>query len=141
MNFYILNTEEIEYDKSSLKNLIKITYPDIRNTIITLRKNVVDGRLKKDIEKAGSNKLHEEILNAIKSGDPEQVRKILKSNTVFYPDLYKFLYEELMTEEDVFKKDAEAMLLLCEHCYRDSIVDIKEINFIHMIFKFIETED
>jgi hypothetical protein len=94
--------------------------------------------LSNNIKISSYNEIYEEILSAMKTGNPESVRKLLKSNTVDYTSLYKFLYEKLMvTDEDVFKNDAGAILLIGEHSYRDAIVSIKEINFMHMYFDML----
>lgn len=136
---YILNNENIKFNKKSLIQLVKKCYPDIRSTIISLRQNVVDGKLSDNIIISSSDTLFADILSAIKSGDPEQVRKKLKSNTIFYPQLYEYLYKQIMeSENSVFKNDAEAILLIGEHHYRDSMVAIKEINLLHMVFKLIK---
>lgn len=135
---YILNNEGVKYDKKSLVQLVKKTYPDIRNTIISLRQNVMNGKLSDNIIISSSDTLFATILSAMKSGDPEQVRKKLKSNTIFYPQLYEYLYKQIMENDNVFKNDAEAILLIGEHHYRDTMVAIKEINFIHMVFQMLK---
>lgn len=135
----ILKNEEVVYKKTTLLDIVKKSYPDIRNTIITIRANVIDGKLKEKVEFSGADKTFEEVLKSMQSGDPEQVRKVLKSNTIFYPQLYEFLYTNLMTEDKVFKDDAEALLLIGEHAYRDNVSSIKEINFMHMIFKMLKS--
>lgn len=132
---FILNNENVKFKKSSIVNIIKKCYPDIRNIIISLRKNVIDGKLKEKIEVSNNDKIFEEIYSAMKMGDPEEVRKILKSSTIFYPQLYEFFYNKIMDEDDAFKNDAEMILLIAEHLYRSHIVSIQEINFMDMIFK------
>lgn len=133
----ILESEGVKFKKDSLLSIVKKCYPDIRNTIITLRQNTVNGKLKDKIEFAGSDVTFDEILKCMKSGDPESVRKALKSSTIFYPQLYEFLYNKVMDEDEVFKNDAGAILLISEHAYRDNIVSIKEINFMHMVFEML----
>ena len=136
---YILNNENIKFNKKSLIQLVKKCYPDIRSTIISLRQNVINGKLSDNIIISSSDTLFADILSAMLSGDPEQVRKKLKSNTIFYPQLYEYLYKQIMeSENSVFKNDAEAILLIGEHHYRDSMVAIKEINFMHMIFQMLK---
>ncbi|MFW6046873.1 MAG: hypothetical protein ACOCP4_03690 [Candidatus Woesearchaeota archaeon] len=135
---YILKNEGVKYKKKTIVDLIKKTYPDIRSTINTLRRNSINGKLQENIEFSSADKIFESILESMKTGDPEKVRKILKSNTIYYPQLYEFIYNKLMTEDKVFKDDAEAILLVGEHLHRDSHSSIKEINFIHMIFKMLK---
>ena len=135
---WILKNEGIKYNKKTVVEIIKKKYPDIRNTIISLRQNVINGKLKETPEITGSDKVLTDILNSMKSGDPEQVRKILKSNNVFYPALYDFLYNKIMENENVFSDDAEMILLIAEHLHRDTTHSIKEINFMHMVFKALK---
>lgn len=135
---YILKNEGVKYKKKTIVDLIKKTYPDIRSTINTLRRNSINGKLQENIEFSSADKIFESILESMQTGDPEKVRKILKSNTIYYPQLYEFLYNKLMTEDKVFKDDAEAILLVGEHLHRDSHSSIKEINFMHMIFKMLK---
>lgn len=141
--WYILDQEGIKYDKKNVVNMVKSIWqsaPDIRKVLITLKKNIINGELSDNIKISSYDEVYDEILTAMKSCDPEQVRKLLKSNTIDYTSLYKFLYDKLMTEEQLFSKDAEAILLIGEHCYRDSVIAIKEINFMHMYFSMLSNE-
>ena len=135
---HILKSEKVDYKKDTVLEIVKKCYPDIRNTIVSLRENTVSGKLIAKANISGNDKTFEEILDSMKSGDPESVRKILKSSTIFYPQLYEFLYKKIMDEDKVFKDDAEAILLIAEHSYRDNVVAIKEINFMHMIFEMLK---
>lgn len=141
--WWILDQENVKYDKKDVVDLVKQIWqnrPDIRKTLITLKKNIVDGKLVSGIKLSFSEEVYDEILTSMKAGDPEQVRKLLKSNTIDYTSLYKYLYDKLMTEDSVFSKDAQAILHIGEHSYRDSVVAIKEINFMHMYFRMINDE-
>lgn len=134
---YILEQEGIQYKKKSLLELVKRCYPDMRNTIITLQQNVYNGKLADKIALSPAEGVHEEVLEAMKSGDPDKVRKVLRSNTILYPALYEFLYNKLMEEDQVFSNDYGAILLIGEHHNENAKVDIQEINFMHMIFKML----
>ena len=133
----ILDQEKIKYNKKVLVELVKRCYPDMRNTIITLQQNVYNGKLADKLSLSPAEGIHEEVLTAMKSGDPDQVRKVLRSNTIYYPALYDFLFNKLMEEDEVFKNDYGAILLIGEHHNENAKVDIKEINFLHMYFKFL----
>lgn len=135
---YILKNENIKYNKKTIVDIIKKCYPDIRNTIVTLRQNCIDNVLSDKVVVSTSEKIFAEVLSEMKNGDPDKIRRKLHSYPIDYSALYKFLYEKLMTEEDnVFKDDATAILLLGTHFYRNSVVDIPEINFMHMVFKML----
>lgn len=134
---YILKQEGVKYKKRSLLELVKRCYPDVRSTIVTLQQNVYNGELSEKVNLSASEGVYEEILEAMKSGDPDNVRKVLRSNTIHYPSLFEFLYNKLMDEDEVFKNDYGAILLIGEHHNENAKVDIKEINFMHMYFKFL----
>lgn len=136
----ILKTEGIQYDKKTLIELVKKCYPDIRKTFVFLRQNCNNGKLNETIELSSFDKLFEEILSGILSKDPEKVRKILKSNAINYQSLYGFLYDRIMNsvEDDVFKNDAEAIVLIAEAAYRDATVSIRELNFMGLLFSLLK---
>ena len=132
----ILSKEKIKYNGETLVGLINKCYPDIRNTIITLRQNVTKGKLADNIVASASDVIFQEVLDAMTS-DPDEVRKILKSNAIWYEGLYTFIYEALMGGDDLFEDDASAIIHMGEASYRDGIVANKEINFMSTYFKMI----
>lgn len=136
----ILDAEGVTYDKKVVVELVKSIWkrkPDIRKTLVVLRENVVDGKLQDNIQMSASDGVYQEILDAMKVGDPEAVRVILKSHQIDYTGLYKHLYDALMNDDEVFKKDGEAILLVGNHDYRDNLVANREINFMTMYFDMI----
>ena len=57
------------------------------------------------------------------------------SESFLYEQERVILYQhQIMDEDDVFSKEAEAILLIGEHLHRDSQSSIKELNFMHMYF-------
>jgi DNA polymerase III delta prime subunit len=134
----ILKKEGVQFEPKSLIQLVERTYPDIRNAVITLRQNVVGGKLSNRVMLSSSEVVFDKVLGAMKSGDPEQVRKELRSNTIFYTGLYEYLYEKLMTTDSVFSNDGSAILHICEHFQRNETSANKEINFMHLMFKMME---
>ena len=102
------------------------------------KKLFYDGKLSSDLNIVSVNEVYEEVLTAMKSGDPSNVRKVLRSNPIDYTKLYTFLYDKMMTCEDsIFKNDFIAITEVAEGAYRDDIVAIKEINFIGVVLKMI----
>ena len=138
--WYILDKEGVKYDKKVVIDLVKSIWkqkPDIRKTLVVLKENVINGELVNNIKITAYDETYGEILEAMKKGDPEAVRTILKSHQIDYAGLYSHIYTTLMAEDSVFKKDGEAILLLGEHDYRDNIVGNREINFMTMYFNMI----
>ena len=133
----ILIKENIEFSNDSLIGLVKKCYPDVRNTIITLQQNVVDGALSENLVESASEQIYKQILDNM-TKDPGEVRKILKSNSIHYDGLYEFLYQELIdTEGDLFDDDGSAIIHMGEAAYRNNIVANKEINFMSTYFKML----
>lgn len=135
----ILKKEDITFNNVDVINLVKSTYPDIRHTINMLKFNCHDGKLSSKLNIVSVNEVYAEVLSAMKSGDPGNVRKVLRSNPIDYTKLYTFLYNALMdTKEQVFKNDFIAIAEVAEGAYRDDVVAIKEINFMNVVFKMLK---
>lgn len=134
----ILKAEEVEYEVKDVVELCKLTYPDIRHTINTMKANVFDGRLTSELVVVSSNDVYNELIKVMKSKDPSQVRKFLRSNPIDYVKLYHYLYEQVMdSDSEVFTNDSVAILAITEAAYRDSLVAIKEINFMNCYLKMM----
>ena len=134
----ILKTENVIFKPKTLLGLIERCYPDIRNTIITLKQNVIGDKLQDSIQFSIHDDIYDKIYQAMKSVDPEAVRKVLRSNMIHYQSLFGWLYEKLMNEENIFSKEADAILLIGEHLHKDVSTSIKEINFMTMYFKMLK---
>lgn len=136
----ILDAEGVKYDKKVVIEMVKSIWrqkPDIRKTLVVLKENVINGELINNIKMTAYDEVYGRIVESMKSGDPEAVRTILKSHQIDYSGLYSHIYNALMVEHSLFKKDGEAILLLGEHDYRDNIVGNREINFMTMYFNMI----
>lgn len=120
----ILKSEKISINTTSLKVIIQKCYPDIRWTINTLQQNCIDGELISTPR--FSDDVYKEIFDLIKKGDIDGIRSILRIKCIDYNILYKYLFENV---ED-FKKTGDAVIEIGERLYRNSMVSIKEINFI-----------
>jgi len=133
----ILKNEKVKLEsKAAIVNLIKKCYPDIRKIIGTLQSNVRNGVVK-DISFSSTHDLFEEVFELMKKGDPEGVRKKLKSTYVQYDDLYNFLYTKVMDNNDVVSKPGVFILHTGEYLYRNSLVAIEEVNFMAYLFQLL----
>jgi len=135
----ILKAEGVEYDVKDVVELCKQTYPDIRHTINTLKENCFDGKLDSKLIISSTNDIYNDLIAVMKTKDPSQVRKFLRSNPIDYIRLYNFLYETIMdAEKDIFTNDSKAILHITEAAYRDALVAIKEINFMGCYMRLIK---
>jgi DNA polymerase III delta prime subunit len=129
----ILEKEKVVIkNKRAIVETIKKLYPDIRSIINTLQYNtvnkVIDTVL---IEK--SNEVYKDILDRMKSGDLDNIRKDLRTYSINYPELYMYLFDNA----NDFKSPGDMIIAIGEALYRDAIVAIKEINFVSFVIKSI----
>jgi len=120
-------------NKSAIVSTIKNLYPDIRKIINTIQLNTVDGVID-SIEVEKVNGVFTIIKDSILKGDVDEIRKTLRSNSIDYVELYRYLYENC----DGFKSPGDVIINVGEYIYRDSIVAIKEINFMAMVIKCLK---
>lgn len=138
--WYVLDQEGVKYNKKTVVDMVKSIWskkPDIRNTLVTLRMNVVDGVLRDNFVISESDEKYKEILQCLYDGELNKIRVILKSNHVDYTSLYMFLCDTLFRDDEKFKNAGTAIELVGEHDYRDNGVANREINFINMCIKMM----
>jgi DNA polymerase III delta prime subunit len=130
----ILKAENITVkNKAAISETIKRLYPDIRKIINTLQMNSINNVLD-TVKIEEVNQVYSDILKYIKAGDLDEIRKSLRSNAINYPELYSYMYENA----GEFKSPGDAILAIGEHLYRDSIIAIKEINFMAFVVEMIK---
>jgi len=127
----ILKAEKIKFEVENVLELCKKTYPDIRHTINTLKENCYDGKLRSDLLITSTDDIYHSLVKIMKTKDPSQVRRFLRSNPIDYTRMYNYLYEVIMdSENEIFSNDSKAILYISEAAYRSaSTGGIKEINF------------
>jgi DNA polymerase III delta prime subunit len=128
----ILEAQGVEIKNVLLKDVIKECYPDIRGMINSLQMSAVNGIIKRVIYSV-SEQLLSDILSAILKKDVEQIRKLLRSNTVNYKELYNYLFNNA----GKFKSPGDSILAIGEAHRWSAWVSIQEINFMYMVFTMI----
>jgi DNA polymerase III delta prime subunit len=137
---YILKQENVKIeDKNSIIHLIKKCYPDVRKIIGTLQSNVRNGVVK-DISFSSTHDLFQETFDLMKKGDPEEVRKKIKSTYFQYDDFYNFLYTKIMDDPDEVKKPGEFIISCGDYLYKNSLIAIEEVNFMAFYFNLLKRE-
>ena len=127
----ILKSEKITVkNQGAIVNVIKRLYPDIRRIINTLQMSV-DGKVLDVVKYDSSTDVYGAIIGYMKSGDVDGIRKALRSNIINYPELYQYLFDEV----GQFKSAGDMIIMVGDYLYRDSIIAIKEINFMSMVVK------
>ena len=136
----ILEEEEVNYELQDLKILIDSNYPDIRRTINSAQRNVVDLQLKLDTISIIQNDYKLKLLEILKIEDKKNafknIRQLLADNQVRdFADLFRLLYDEV----DTYGKGhiAECILIIAKYELSDGQVIDKEINAMAMIIELL----
>lgn len=130
----ILKKENIKVDNlESVVDVVKKLYPDIRKTINTLQLNTHNKRIT-NVVLENVKGIYSTILKMIQTSDMDGIRRTLRSNTINYSELYQYLFDNV----GEFKSPGDAIIEIADALYRDSIIAIKEINFIGCIMKMIK---
>ena len=136
----ILEKEEINYELQDLKILIDSNYPDIRRTINSAQRNVVNLQLKLDIASIIQNDYKLKLLEILKTQDKKtafkDIRQLLADNKITdFADLFRLLYDEV----DGYGKGhvAESILVIAKYELSDGQVVDKEINAMAMLIELL----
>jgi DNA polymerase III delta prime subunit len=130
----ILKQEGVEVKKvESVLDVVKKLYPDIRSTINTLQLNVVHGVLD-SITMDNINSVYENLFKMSVNSDLDGIRKTLRSNTINYVELYQYFFDHV----GELNNPGDAIIDIADALYRDSIIAIKEINFIGLVVKLMK---
>jgi DNA polymerase III delta prime subunit len=126
----ILKAEGVKIkDTKIVSEIIKRYYPDVRKIVNTLQLNTIDGKIDAIVVLDNVNEVYMDILKMMKKSDIEGVRKSLRSNSVNYPDLYQFLFDEAGT----FKSPGDMIIQVADALFRNGLVAIQEINFMGFV--------
>ena len=131
----ILDKESCLYKLNDVALLVNSGYPDIRRVINSAQRQVVDGKLKIDVNSVIQNDYKIQLLDKLSSGSKfNDIRQLIADNSVSdYTELYRLLYDEVETYSN--GKIAECILAIAEAQYQDVNVVDKEINFMSTIIK------
>ena len=131
----ILDKEDCLYKLNDVALIVNAGYPDIRRVINSAQRQVVDGKLKIDVNSVIQNDYKIQLLEKLSSDHKlSEIRKLIADNSVSdYSEIYRLLYDELETYSN--GHEAECILAIAEGQYQDVNVVDKEINFMSTIIK------
>ena len=134
---HILDEEDVSYKLDDVALIVNAGYPDIRRVINSAQRQVVDGKLKVDVNSVIQNDYKVKLLESLTPNTKmASIRQLLADNSVTdYNELYKLLYDEI--ESYSHGKEAECILAIAEGQYQDVQVVDKEINFMSTIVKLL----
>ena len=134
---FIFNSERVQFELDDIALLINAGYPDIRRVINSAQRQVVDGKLKVDVNSVIQSDYKIKLLESLTPNSKiTGIRQLLADNSITdYAELYRLLYDEIDTYSN--GKVAECILAIAEVQYQDVQVVDKEINFISTIVKLL----
>ena len=126
----LLKSENIEFDKKVLAELIQKYYPDFRRTINELQRYSVRGKIDSGILFSISEVNHKELMKTLKEKRFNDMRKWVVQNLDKEPShlfrtIYDLLYENLDT-----KSIPQAILIIAGYQYKAAFVADQEINMV-----------
>ena len=127
---FILNDNQIKYDKKILIQLILKHYPDFRRTINELQRYSVRGEIDTGILFSLKEETHKDLIIKLKDKDFNGMRKWVLQNldhgpTHLFKDIYNVLYLHLDP-----KSIPQAVLIIAGYQYKAAFVADQEINMV-----------
>ena len=127
---FLLKSENIEFDKKVLAELIQKYYPDFRRTINELQRYSVRGKIDSGILFSLSEANHKDLIKTLKGKKFNDMRKWVVNNIDKEPaSLFRGIYDVLYEALDS-KSVPQAILIIAGYQYKAAFVADQEINMV-----------
>ena len=127
---FLLKSENIEFDKKVLAELIRKYYPDFRRTINELQRYSVRGKIDSGILFSLSEANHKDLIKTLKDKKFNDMRKWVVNNIDKEPaSLFRGIYDVLYEALDS-KSVPQAILIIAGYQYKAAFVADQEINMV-----------
>jgi len=136
----ILETEQIEFELSDLAQIINSCYPDLRKTLNTTQKHIVDNKLILSGQLMNDSEAENKIIGELSKPNHKSfstIRQLIADNDITdFDSLYKKLYGE----SSKFANGLEGMvtIIVNEHMFQSVSILDKEICFMACIQKILD---
>lgn len=128
----VLAQERVKFDLDLLDRYVANGYPDIRKIVNLLQQNTVDGKLQEPVSTGEVGDYKFKLIELLAKDKWEEARKLVCATvtTDEWEHVYRFLYENLHRAPKFTDagKWEEAICLVAEHLYKNTIVADPEIN-------------
>ena len=137
----ILKTENVEYDKQTIVQIVHAYYPDIRKIINTAQLQTRDGKLQVSVEQLIGQDLKLKVVDALMSTVPlkekvNQIHQFVADQQIQdFTEMYQILYQHV--EDYAPNKVPESIIAIAEGLYRDGQVPDREINFVATLYTIL----
>jgi len=127
---FLLKSENIEFDKKVLAELIQKYYPDFRRTINELQRYSVRGKIDSGILFSLSEANNKDLIKTLKDKKFNDMRKWVVNNIDKEPaSLFRGIYDVLYEALDS-KSVPQAILIIAGYQYKAAFVADQEINMV-----------
>jgi replication factor C small subunit len=139
----ILKSENVEYDKQTIAQIVHAYYPDLRKIINTAQLQTRGGKLQVSVEQLIGQDLKLKVVDTLMSSTAlkdkvTQIRQFLADQQVQdFSEMYQTLYQHV--EDYAPNKVPETVIALAEGQFRDGQVVDKELNFVATLYTILTT--
>ena len=124
---FILDNENIKYDKKVIAQLVNIYYPNIRKVISLIQKySQMNGII--DANVFNIETLDDEFFEFILNKEFDKARKYVIEKSLNYDEIYTKMYKQFIPLLNDSQKP-NAILIVADYMYKQSFVIDPEINF------------
>lgn len=135
---YILNEENVSFDKETLVSIINQTYPDTRKTLNLIQSCIKQGKLELNKKLINQKQVIDEIVELISSKDSKAFNKIRQivadSNIRDYNEIYRALYDNV----DKLSNAVSGIVVIADSQYQSVMAPDKEICFMGCIANLLK---
>jgi len=125
----ILEGENVEFDKSTVAELVKTYFPDWRRVLNELQRYSATGRIDAGVLANKGEDNFNALVKLMKERDFTNMRKWVAENTdIDSSILYRQLYDMLPTKIGSTQSVADAIVILADYQYKEAFVANSEIN-------------
>lgn len=123
----ILNSENVEFDKAAVAELIKKNYPDFRKTMNELQRYGSSGKIDTGILLNSTETLFKDLLTILQEKNFSEMRKWVGANPDISPEIvFRTIYDmssELLVQECI----PNLVIVLADYLYKSSMVQDQQI--------------
>jgi replication factor C small subunit len=135
----VLCAEKVKFDLDLLDKYVANGYPDVRKIINLLQQNTINGELQPPVSSGETGDYKFQLLDSLEADKWVEARKLVCATVTSdeWEGVYRFLYENLHRAPSFSKKDKweEAIIIVAEHLYKNTIVADPEINAAAMFIR------
>lgn len=138
----ILKQEQVEYDKKTVADVVRVYFPDWRRAINELQRYGSTGRIDAGILANKSVDSINALFGLLKSKDFDGIRNWVADNSdIDSAVLYRMLYDHLPKKAKSSTSIAEGILTLADYQYKEAFVANSEINRVAcLVTLMVETD-